>query len=117
MNDVASHLYGTKRATTTFVLTENYDVVRCSCSLFGGCQVSVLLLFKVVNSCQVEGWKNLEFSLFYERVLVEEMCSCFSIPQMSSRLCAGLVFISHRGKYDQYCMGQFARVGGCAIAK
>ena len=26
--DVACHLGGTKRATTTFVLTENYDVVR-----------------------------------------------------------------------------------------
>ena len=77
----------------------------------------MLLLFEFLNSCQVEGWKNLEFSLIYERVLVEEIVFCFPIPQVSSRLCAGLVFISHRGKYDQYCMGQFARVGGCAIAK
>ena len=114
---MACHLCGTKRATTTFVLTENYSVVRRGQARLAGVRFLCCLCLSFLNSCQVEGWKNLEFSLFYERVLVEEIGSCFSIPQMSSRLCAGLVFISHRGKYDQYCMGQFARVGGCAIAK
>ena len=81
---MACHLYVTKRATTTFVLTENYDVVRRS-QEFGECQISVWRLFEIFNSCRVEGEKNLEFSMFYERVFVERLIHVFPFLSTVSR--------------------------------
>ena len=70
-----------------------------------------------VKSCRVEGGKNLEFSMFYEFCFHGEINSCLSVPQMSNRLCAGLIFHEHYGIMVKGSIGQFAQIGECTIAK